>query len=161
VPTDRRSSTWWFASLRQHVLLGGAALLVLGSANVVAQRQISSIQGKDLYKAYCARCHGAAGKGDGPRALQLKAPPPDLTGIAARHGGKYNRTAVEGMISGDSRSGWVTRDPESGRPVIRTTEGIDAMPPFCIVFRYMYSDQPTIIRIGALARHLESIQAKQ
>jgi len=42
-----------------------------------------------MYKQYCAACHGADGKGDGPAAVSLKVPPPDLSTLAKRHGGKF------------------------------------------------------------------------
>lgn len=35
--------------------------------------------GKKIYGTYCAACHGAAGKGDGPAAPVLKPPPRDFT----------------------------------------------------------------------------------
>jgi mono/diheme cytochrome c family protein len=45
--------------------------------------------GPEMYAAYCASCHGATGKGDGPAASALKVPPPDLTVLAKRNGGRY------------------------------------------------------------------------
>ena len=44
--------------------------------------------GKMYYRQYCASCHGAGGKGDGPMAPALKAKTPDLTQLAKTHGGK-------------------------------------------------------------------------
>lgn len=35
--------------------------------------------GKALFATYCAVCHGATGKGDGPVASQMIIPPPNLT----------------------------------------------------------------------------------
>lgn len=35
--------------------------------------------GKMLYEAQCATCHGPEGKGDGPGAAALETPPRDLT----------------------------------------------------------------------------------
>ena len=35
--------------------------------------------GAQMYKDYCAACHGMEGKGKGPVVEFLKAPPPDLT----------------------------------------------------------------------------------
>jgi mono/diheme cytochrome c family protein len=37
------------------------------------------VEGADLYPEHCARCHGAAGRGDGPDAKGLPVPPADLT----------------------------------------------------------------------------------
>ena len=45
--------------------------------------------GQRMYKDYCAACHGATGKGDGPAAEILKAPPQDLTLMAKRNNGKF------------------------------------------------------------------------
>lgn len=36
-------------------------------------------EGRKLYAANCAICHGAEGHGDGPQALTLKPPPADLS----------------------------------------------------------------------------------
>jgi mono/diheme cytochrome c family protein len=36
-------------------------------------------QGRGIYKANCAACHGDGGKGDGPAAGALKPPPRDHT----------------------------------------------------------------------------------
>lgn len=45
--------------------------------------------GQEMYKDYCAACHGAAGKGDGPAVEFLKAPPADLTTMAKRNNGQF------------------------------------------------------------------------
>jgi high-affinity iron transporter len=43
----------------------------------------SVARGARLYAQQCAECHGAAGKGDGPKAAKVKGPPPtDLTDVA-------------------------------------------------------------------------------
>jgi mono/diheme cytochrome c family protein len=49
----------------------------------------SPSSGKEMYNAYCASCHGADGKGDGPAAPALKAPPTNLTTLAAKNGGAF------------------------------------------------------------------------
>lgn len=43
----------------------------------------------DDYRAACAPCHGADGRGAGPRAATLQPAPTDLTLLAARHGGVF------------------------------------------------------------------------
>jgi mono/diheme cytochrome c family protein len=45
--------------------------------------------GKQMFKDYCAACHGATGKGDGPAAELLKTAPPDLTALAKSNNGKF------------------------------------------------------------------------
>src|SRR5437016_583461 len=62
----------------------------------------TAIAGKDLYREYCAVCHGAAGKGDGPAADALKTAPPDLTQIARKNGGKYPEMKVQHIITGEA-----------------------------------------------------------
>ena len=42
---------------------------------------IQSLKGADLFRSYCASCHGREGKGDGPVAPALNAKVPDLTTI--------------------------------------------------------------------------------
>ncbi|MGC1767992.1 MAG: cytochrome c, partial [Candidatus Acidiferrales bacterium] len=64
------------------------------------QTLIRSVAGADLYRAYCASCHGKDGKGDGPVAAELKATVPDLTMIAKNHGGKFPTARVQRIIEG-------------------------------------------------------------
>src|SRR5262245_4865515 len=66
-----------------------------------SQKLIDSIQGPELFKAYCAVCHGNDAKGSGPMAGSLKASPPDLTRIAARSGGRFPFVRVQRIISGE------------------------------------------------------------
>ena len=122
---------------------------------------ISSLNGKDLYKAYCEQCHGAGGKGDGPAAASLKKPPADLTQLAARNNGKFNRTGVEAFITGDRPGGVLRSDKGTEAPVIINADGTpDYMPVYGILFRDLWPDEPVMIRSGNLARYIESIQAK-
>ena len=49
---------------------------------------------------YCSGCHGEDGKGRGPVAIELKTKPADLTGIAARNGGTFDREQVYKKVEG-------------------------------------------------------------
>ena len=56
--------------------------------------------GAELFRRYCAACHGTSGRGDGPLADTLRTPPADLTRIAERAGGQFDETAVMMKIDG-------------------------------------------------------------
>src|ERR1039458_8224627 len=62
----------------------------------------TSVAGKDLYREYCAVCHGTTGKGDGPAASALKVPPSDLTQISKKNGGKFPELQVQHIINGEA-----------------------------------------------------------
>ena len=83
-------------------------LVVLGVAQQkeirhVPVKPISPASGPEMYKAYCAVCHGMTGKGNGPAAEALKVPPSDLTTLAKRNGGRYPSDHVRSAIEGDLR----------------------------------------------------------
>jgi mono/diheme cytochrome c family protein len=104
-----------------------------------------SVEGKDNYDAYCAVCHGPAGKGDGPAAPAMKVAVPDLTTFAKRHGGKFNAVQVEQIIRG------VGKTPTPAH-------GVEDMPIWGEVFRNEDRSMSTL-RIGNLVKYVQSIQA--
>jgi mono/diheme cytochrome c family protein len=107
---------------------------------------IISVEGKDNYAAYCAVCHGATGKGDGPAAPALKGPVPDLTTLASRHGGKFNAVAVQRMISGADK--------------VPPGHGDVTMPIWGPMFKIADNSQAiATLRIKNLVEYLQSIQA--
>jgi mono/diheme cytochrome c family protein len=111
------------------------------------QALIVSIQGDNLYKTYCASCHGDAAKGNGPMAAWLKVAPSDLTRIAARNGGKFPLARVDRIISGE--------EP------LPSGHGTRAMPIWGPVFSQVTRDQDLgRVRIDNLARYLRDIQGK-
>ena len=59
------------------------------------------VSGAENFRQYCAPCHGASGKGDGPVAKALKTPPADLTTIARRRHGEFPQDAIRAMILGE------------------------------------------------------------
>jgi len=65
-------------------------------------KQTSPASGQEMYKGYCAVCHGLDGTGNGPAAPALKVPPTDLTQLAAKNGGKYDALKVSSVIRGES-----------------------------------------------------------
>jgi mono/diheme cytochrome c family protein len=63
-------------------------------------QQLPNYSGPDLYRHYCASCHGASGHGDGPIAAALKVQTPDLTHIAQRGRGTFPIGDVRVTIDG-------------------------------------------------------------
>lgn len=75
---------------RSAVFLVAALLVLIGIGRVSEvdayqqERQapmhlIPSLKGPDLFRSYCAACHGKDGHGGGPTAAVLKSQVPDLT----------------------------------------------------------------------------------
>ncbi len=62
----------------------------------------SASSGPEMFKTYCAACHGQTGKGDGPAAAALKVPATDLTQLAKNNGGKFPDMKVVSTIRGDA-----------------------------------------------------------
>ncbi len=83
-----RWSPWWALAL---TMVLGLSLVVAGSGSeepaegeTAAESQEPEIpytlrQGRDLFRHYCATCHGDEGRGDGFNAYSLDPKPRDLT----------------------------------------------------------------------------------
>ena len=56
-----------------------AILLILALFPTIALAQGNAERGKAGFTRYCAGCHGATGKGDGPAVAALNPKPKDLT----------------------------------------------------------------------------------
>ncbi len=56
--------------------------------------------GREAFVANCAECHGAEGKGDGPRGRLLGTKPADLTRLAKKNHGLFDADAVYRIIDG-------------------------------------------------------------
>jgi mono/diheme cytochrome c family protein len=91
----RLSKRMILGSMVALALMGGADLGVAGqqTGRTPPPLLIPSMAGGDLFRFYCASCHGREGKGDGPVASALNRRPPDLTTIARRNGGRFRPTA--------------------------------------------------------------------
>ena len=76
-----------------------------------------SLSGREIFQFYCAPCHGASGKGDGPVAASLKVPPPDLTTIAVRTGGYFPADDLRRFVAGQDRLILKDRAPDVVRHV--------------------------------------------
>ena len=104
--------------------------------------------GRDLFRIYCASCHGPAGRGDGPVASELVNRPVDLTALAGGNGGVFPEERVRSTID--------------GRADLRS-HGTRTMPIWGLAFQESGTDvaqEPEVERrIGWLVEFLRSIQA--
>lgn len=104
-------------------------------APAASSAEVLARTGAPLFATHCARCHGADGRGS---AAAVGPPRPDLTTMAARHGGKlefgrlYERIAHGG---GRDMPEWDRAFQQAGWPAVLTAKNLEA-----------------------LARHIESIQ---
>jgi len=100
-----------------------------------------------MYTHYCASCHGTDGKGGGPAAKAMKAPPSDLTKLTARNGGKFPDLKVARLIEGNDQL---------------AAHGSRDMPIWGEVFHQMDgSGMATAkLRVANLTSYLQSLQGK-
>ena len=103
--------------------------------------------GKEMYRSYCAACHGNNGKGDGPASAALKSSPSDLTVLARRNAGRFPELRVFTAINGDLHV---------------TAHGSKDMPTWGGVFRQMQgSDVAGVkLRIRNLTKYIDSLQVR-
>jgi mono/diheme cytochrome c family protein len=105
-----------------------------------------SLNGADMYKTWCASCHGTAGKGDGPAASALKKTPADLTLLTKKNAGKFPVERVRNYIEGKSAV---------------DAHGSREMPVWGNVFEAIDASQAGItFRVVTLTTYLQTLQAK-
>jgi mono/diheme cytochrome c family protein len=108
------------------------------------QQLIRSVEGPDLFRAYCASCHGKDGKGNGPAVPMLKATVPDLTVIAKNNGGTFPVARVRRIIMGEG---------------MIASHGSREMPVWGPIFHQVEEDVDRgNVRVENLVKYLESIQ---
>jgi len=103
--------------------------------------------GKQMYKSYCASCHGGIGKGNGPAAGALKAAPSDLTQLSKNNSGKFPTDRVMSILRGQATV---------------TAHGNRNMPVWGPLFWHMSQGHEGEVqqRIANLTHYLESMQQK-
>jgi mono/diheme cytochrome c family protein len=84
------------------VLYAGMPASAQPAVKTVAVSPTSAASGEQMFKAYCAACHGLDGKGAGPAAAAMKRNPSNLTELSAHNGGKFPELKIFGTIKGDS-----------------------------------------------------------
>ena len=132
------------------VIATAAALTAFGQQAADNQQEkplpvTFSLSGSEMYKTWCATCHGEAGKGDGPTASELKMRPADLTQLAKKNGGKFPTEKVRNYIDGTARV---------------AAHGSREMPIWGTFFLQLGDDKAATYRIVTLANYVASLQAK-
>ena len=112
----------------------------------VPARMTRSLEGVDLFREYCAVCHGVTAKGDGPAADALKKHPTDLTQLARKNGGKFPVLAVQMTIKGSNS-------------IIE--HGTREMPMWGTIFSQSGSQKDLgDMRVTSVLKYIEDFQAK-
>ena len=115
------------------------------------QRPVASQTGaasrKETFVKYRASCHGADAKGNGPAAIAMNTPPPDLTSLTRRHEGKYP-------------AGYVGAVLKFGRSL--ASHGSEDMPVWGSRFKELdpVRDPTGQQHVDAVVAYIESLQAK-
>lgn len=135
-------------------LLTAVAVLIVLTAPL-ASSQIKKVpvartakdSGPEMYKAYCASCHGLDGKGKGPAAAALKIPATDLTLLSKSNGGKFPELRFQNVIKVNTEM---------------SAHGSSDMPTWGPIFRSLESGSEGFVsmRIYNLMKYVESIQVQ-
>jgi mono/diheme cytochrome c family protein len=105
---------------------------------------IRSVEGPELFRSYCASCHGLDAKGDGPAAVALKVMPANLTVLAKNNGGQFPSVRVRRTITGED---------------VLASHGSREMPIWGPIFHQIEADVDRgYVRLNNLVKYLESIQ---
>lgn len=113
----------------------------------VPVQQNGEVSGAKLFVSYCAACHGANGKGNGPAAVALKSIPPDLTVLAKYSGGTFPATHIMSVLSSQGDN---------------TAHGSKDMPIWGPLFRSMadQSLEGAYLRARNVTEYIRSIQER-
>ncbi|HXW61675.1 MAG TPA: c-type cytochrome [Candidatus Acidoferrales bacterium] len=116
-----------------------------GSSDQALPALIRSVKGPDLFREYCAPCHGLDARGNGPAASALKVKVADLTILAKKNGGTFPAAQVRKTIVGDD---------------VVTAHGSREMPVWGPIFHQVEQDVDRgNVRIENLVNYIASIQA--
>jgi mono/diheme cytochrome c family protein len=144
-------------------------LVAAWAAGAIAARAANDdpaiAQGKTLYGEYCASCHGANGKGDGPEAAALAVKPGDLTQIAKGNGGTFPFYDVMLQISGRPPT---AQNEDASLPGSTSAHANMKMPSWGKIFAREEGSEGTSLdlqlqttgKIMLITEYLQSIQAK-
>jgi mono/diheme cytochrome c family protein len=76
------------------------AACLIAWAHAAQSAEYATMSGEDLFRRFCASCHGTEGRGDGPVAASLRVEVPDLTRTASRGRDTDPRDRIIRIIDG-------------------------------------------------------------
>jgi len=152
-----RSGGWKWGIIACGVLALAVICTTYGKSRAIAQEKqepepqfqqlIRSVDGPDLFRAYCASCHGKDGKGNGPVAATLRATVPDLTIITVSNDGNFPVARIKRIIMGEG---------------MIASHGSREMPVWGPIFHQVEEDVDRgNVRVENLVTYLESIQTSR
>ena len=110
-------------------------------------QQTSAASGKEMFTQYCAPCHGADGKGNGPAASSMKSMPTDLTQLAKKNDGKFPSAKMASTLNfGDGQTAHGSKDMPVWGPLFRSLD--------------KYHDSVVQQRVANLVGYIETLQVK-
>lgn len=142
------------STVKRNLFLSIALLSLTGPFGSVRAQQApkkttsttpAELSGGEIFKSYCATCHGTDAKGKGPMAAVLKVPPPDLTTLSRRNNGKFPADHVASVL-------------KNGVDV--PAHGTAEMPIWGSTFADIKTHRVVTMRVTDMIRYLETIQAK-
>jgi mono/diheme cytochrome c family protein len=133
--------------LHSHPLAGLTLALASLASSLQAQDTVKQqVAGSDVFKMYCAVCHGKSAQGDGPLADSFRMRPPDLTLLAKKNHGTFPTDQVTRTVDG--------RKPAKGH-------GGPDMPVWGDAFKQShggYSEEAVKERIHEVVEYVASLQ---
>ncbi len=137
------------------ILVAATSIALMGQADPQTEKTMKKVpisrskpdSGAQMWKDYCASCHGATGTGDGPAAEILKSPPADLTLLAKQNNGKFPTEHFESILKFGSGG---------------HAHGTSDMPVWGPLFRSLDPQHDSLVqlRMHNLSKYVESLQQK-
>jgi mono/diheme cytochrome c family protein len=135
------------------IAMAAGLVLAVGYADqnknklVIPVEKTNPWDGKQMFTSYCAPCHGADARGNGPAARALKSQPTDLTALARMNHGKYPDTHVISVLQfGPEIPAHGSSDMPVWGNILGSMNRVDS--------------HDRNLRVANLSRYLEKIQVK-
>jgi mono/diheme cytochrome c family protein len=129
-------------------LFACGATLLMGQQKPAASQPGNApveLTGREMFRAYCASCHGEDARGHGPTTQALKIAPSDLTQLARQNKGIFPANYVNNVIV---------------HGINTPAHGSADMPVWGPVFVGLNDQRTVIVHVSRLSEYIETLQAK-